>query len=350
MSYSYTCGAKWRTCHCTEADQAQRHGDLFVRLARFEDDQRAEEEEAIAAILAVEEAERQLLEEREAEEARLKAEAREIAKRENERLQNINDHFEHLRGVLHRICSQQRQAIERRHDRECAEIDMMKDKLDAPETAAEREHSAISEREKIVMISEDNVKKLQRRFATEMMETITRHRKHQDDIMSMTIDDPDQDSEIVRANILQELMPAQELERSTLKSQQARELAKWKARGEESLKAFDSKLVSLKLRLEEAETINVRAKEMKKRIFADTKWFETIYLERTMMLGEDERRLILSGTDAPEWSKAERKSSATVKGIEIEGNHPTVATIKRVNANAWRQEVAVWPLANPLPY
>ena len=341
ISYSYTCGAKWRTCACTEADQARRDREITARLVQFQADQRAEEEEVRAAIAAVEEAERQLREEREAEEARLEAEAREIAKRENERLQNINDHFEHLRGILHRICLQQRQAIERRHDRESAEIDMMKDKLDGPEAAAEREHSAVSEREKIVMISEGNIKKVQRRFATEMMETITRHRKHQDDIMSMTIDDPDQDVEIVRANILQELMPAQELERSTLKSQQARELAKWKARGEESLKAFDSKLVSLKLRLEEAERINVRAKEMKKRVFADTKWFEAIYLERTMMLGEDERRLILSGSDAPEWSKSERKSGATVKGVEIKGNHPKVATIKRVNANAWRQDVVV---------
>ena len=341
MSYSYTCGAKWRTCACTEADQARRDTEIAARLAQFEADQRAEEEEVRAAIAAVEEAERQLREEREAEEARLEAEAREMTKREFERLQNINDHFEYLRGVLDRIRLQQRQAIERRHHREWAEIDMMKDKLDAPEAAAEREHLIISEREKTVMMNEGHVKTLQRKFATEMMETITRHRKHQDDIMSMTIDNPDQDSEIVRANFLQELMPAQELERSTLKSQQARELAKWKARGEQSLKACDSKLVTLKLRLEAAERINVRAKEMKKRVFADIKWFEAIYLERTMMLGEDERKLNLSGTDAPEWSKAERNSSATVKGVEIEGNHPKVATINGVEAGAKRQEGVV---------
>ena len=341
MSYSYTCGAKWRTCACTEADQARRDTEIAARLAQFEADQRAEEEEVRAAIAAVEEAERQLREEREAEEARLEAEAREMTKREFERLQNISDHFEYLRGVLDRIRLQQRQAIERRHHREWAEIDMMKDKLDAPEAAAEREHLIVSEREKIVMMNEGHVKTLQRKFATEMMETITRHRKHQDDIISMTIDNPDQDSEIVRANFLQELMPAQELERLTLKSQQARELAKWKARGEQSLKACDSKLGTLKLRLEAAERINVRAKEMKKRVFADIKWFEAIYLERTMMLGEDERKLNLSGTDAPEWSKAERNSSATVKGVEIEGNHPKVATINGVEAGAKRQERVV---------
>ena len=346
MYYSYTCGAKWRICACTEADQARREREIAARLAQFEADQRAEEEEVRAAIAAVEEAERQLREEREAEEARLEAEEREITKRESERLQNINGHFEYLRGVLDRIRFQQRQAIEQRHDRERAEIDMMKDKLDAPEAAAEREHLSITEREKIVMINEGTVKTLQRKFATEMVETITRHCKHQDDVMSMTIDNQDQDSEIVRASILQELMPAQELERSTLKAQQARELAKWKARGEESLEAFDSKLVSLKLRLEEAQKINVRAKEMKKRVFADTKWFEAISLERTMMLGEDETRLILSGTDAPEWSKAERNSGATVKGVEIEGNHPKVDTIRVVEARPGRHEGVVSGSAN----
>ena len=339
MSYSYTCGAKWRTCACTEDDQVQREREIAARLAQFEVDQRAEEEEVRAAIAAVEEAERQLREEREAEEARLEAEAREMTKREFERLQNINDHFEYLRGVLDRIGLQQRQAIERRHDREWAEIDMMKDKLDAPEAAAERDHFVASEREKIVMISEGKVKALQRRFATEMMETITRHRKCQDDVMSMNINK--QDSEIMRADVLQELMPAQELERSTLRSQQARELAKWKARGEQSLKAFDSKMISLKLRLEEAERINGRAKEMKKRVHADKKWFEAIFLIRTMMLGEDERKLILSGTDAPEWSKAERNSGATVKDIEVEENHPQVSTIKGVEAGAGRQEGVV---------
>lgn len=319
-SPSYTCGAKWRTCACTEADQARREREIAARLARFEADQQAEEEELRAAIAAVEHAERQLREEREAEEARLEGQAQEMTKREFERLQNINDHFEHLRGVLDRIRLQQRQAIERRHDREWDEIDLMKDKLESPDAAAERDRYAASEREKIVAMNEGSIKALQRKFATEMMETITRHRKDQDNLMSLTVDDPDQDADILKADILQELMPAQELERSTLKAQQGREIAKWKLRGEQSLRAFDSKMVSLRMRLEEAERINVHAKEMKKRVFADTKWFQAIFLERTVMLGEDERMFIMSGSDAPAWSKAERDSSATMIRVKVEGS------------------------------
>lgn len=338
ISHSYTCGAKWRTCACTEADQARREGEIATRLARFEADQRAEEEEIRAAIAAVEDAERQLRNEQEAEEARLEAEAREMTKREFERLQNINDHFEYLRGVLDRIRLQQRQAIERRHDREWDEIDMMKDKLESPAAAAERERYVALERENIVTATESTIKTLQRRFATEMMETITRHRKDQDDLMAAVIDNPDQDADIVKADILQELMPAQELERSTLKSQQARELAKWKGRGERSLRAFDSKMVSLKMRLEEAEKINARSKEMRKRVFADTKWFEAVFLERTIMLGEDERKLILCGSEAPAWSKAERDSNATIIGVRFQGSSSKIVTIKPHDRDAQRPE------------
>lgn len=337
-SHSYTCGAKWRTCACTEADQARREEEIAARLARFETDQRAEEEEIRAAIAAVEEAERQLRKEREAEEVRLEAEAREMTKQEFERLQNINDHFEYLRGVLDRIRLQQRQAIERRHDREWDEIEIMKDTLESPDAAAERDRYVASEREKIVTTTESTIKTLQRKFATNMMETITRHRKDQDNLMAMTIDNGDQDADVIKADILQELMPAQDLERATLKSQQAREIAKWKLRGEQSLKAFDSKMVSLKMRLEEAERINVRSKEMKQRVFADSKWFEAIFLERSIMLGEDERRLILSDSDAPAWSKAERDSSATIVGVQLEGSSSKVATIKPSDPSARRQE------------
>ena len=341
ISHSYTCGAKWRTCACTEADQARREREIALRLAQFEADQRAEEEEIRAAIAAVEQAERQLREEREAEEARLEAEARELTKREFERLQNINDHFEYLRGVLDRIRLQQWQSIERRHDREWAEIDSMKDDFDSPAAAAERERYVASEREKIVTVTEGTVKSLQRKFATEMMETITRHRKDQDGVIAMTIDNPDQDPDIMRSDILQELMPAQEVERSTLSSQQSREMAKWKARGEQSLKAFDSKMISLKLRLEEAERINVRAKEMKKHVYADTQWFKALFLERAIMLGEDERKLILSGTDAPEWSKTQRDLGATVTGVKIEKSSPTVTTTKVIDPGAVRPEEVV---------
>ena len=67
----------------------RREEEIAAGLAQFQADQRAEEEEIRAAIAAVEEAERQLRKEREAEEARHESEARELTIREFERLQNI---------------------------------------------------------------------------------------------------------------------------------------------------------------------------------------------------------------------------------------------------------------------
>ncbi len=329
---SYTCGAQWRTCACTEADQSRREREIAARLARFEADQRAEEEEIRAAIAAVEEAERQLRAEREAEEARLEAEARELTQREFDRLQNIHDHFEYLRGVLDRIRLQQRQAIERRHDREWAEIDLLKDQLDSPDAAAERDRFVAAERDKIVTSTQSTIMTLQRRFAAEVMETIIRHRKDQDDVMAMdmTTDNPtQQDPDVLKADILHELMPAQELERATLKAQQGREIDKWRGRQEQALKAFDAKMVALKLRLEEAERINGRAREMGRCVCADAKWFEVVFRERRGMLEEDERRLVSSGSEAAVWEKAERDSGDTVVGGEGEERWERGAGIAR---------------------
>ena len=56
--YSYTCGARWRTCHCTEEDQARRRLEIRANLERLEAEARAEEEETRAAIEAVEEMQR----------------------------------------------------------------------------------------------------------------------------------------------------------------------------------------------------------------------------------------------------------------------------------------------------
>lgn len=312
--FCYTCGAVWRTCHCTEADQARREEEIRTRLARFEADQRAEEEEMRAAMEAVEAAERQLREEREAEERRMEEEARELQRLEAERLQKIADWFEYLRGVIERVRIQQTSAIEKRHDREWDAIDKMRDDLDSVTKAAERELFVKCERDKIVASTEITIKALQRQHAATMMETITRHRKDQDDLFERSIESEDQDNEIHQAETLQELMLAQETERTTLKSQQAREVQKWKQRGESSLQAFDSRMLALKMRLEEAENINKRESEVRSTIFADGKWSEVLFEARLAMLAEDERKLGANGGEAP---SAPKRETVVMPGKEV---------------------------------
>ena len=300
---SYVCGEKWvnrnPTCRCTEADLTRRDREIQERMAAFDAEQRAEEEEIRAAIAAVEAAERVIQLEREEEEARLEDEAHEIERLEQERLSNIADYYEHLRGVLESIRLHQRKAIEKRHEREWAEIDEFKDELESAEKVAERERNVNAEREKILASTEGNIRNLQRQHATIMMETITRHRRAQDDLLATPLSDVDADADTLKAETLEQLMLAQELERSTLKSQQAREIQKWKARSEQALKQFDSKREVLQLRLRDLEGVGAKERELKLRVRADSKWFDLLFLERVTMLSEDERRMMRTGAEAP---------------------------------------------------
>lgn len=311
---SYTCGAKWRTCACTEADQYHRNEQIRTRLAQFEADQRvveqrarrAEEERARAATATVESAERRLREEREAEDARMEQDIRELARKESERVQQITGYFHYLRGVLQRVQSQQRSAIERRHDKEWAVIDGMRKELDSPEVATRRESEVKTERHKIEASTKTTLKGLQRQHAASMMETITRHRKEQDELLARNTESDGQDAEAIKAESLQDLTATQDLERATLRSQQANEVQKWKSRGEASLQAFDSRMIAVKMRLEEAKKISKREKEIRDNIFADGKWTESLFEVRYTMLAEDEKRLVRNGGEVPAVPKREK--------------------------------------------
>ncbi|KAK4695935.1 hypothetical protein P7C71_g1905, partial [Lecanoromycetidae sp. Uapishka_2] len=252
-----------------------------------------------AAVAAVKEAAEEIQREREAEEEREREEQREFERQERVRMENIAHYYGYLREVLERVRLFQRTAIEKRHDCAWDEIDKLRDDLESAEKAAERERHVNEEREKINVKTESTIKALQRKHAATMMETITRHRRDQDNLLAMSSDNPEEDIEVINAEKLQALMPAQDLERSTLKSQQAREIQKHRMRGEESLKTFDIKTKVLQMRLEEAEAINAREKSMRNTVFADSKWFDTLFDERASMLMEDQKRMERSGADAP---------------------------------------------------
>jgi len=268
-------------------------------MVRYEAEQRAEEEEMRAAIAAVRAAAEAMEAERALEEEREREEQRVLERQEHVRMENIAHYYGYLREVMERVRLMQWSAVEKRHDREWDEIDKMRDDLESAEKAAEMERYINEEREKVLTKTESMIKALQRRHATSMMETITRHRRDQDNLLAMSVEGTDEDAELINAEKLQALMPAQDLERNTLKSQQAREIQKHRLRGEESLKAFDVKTKVLQMRLEEAETISGREKTMRTTVFADSRWFSLIFDKRSSMLMDDQKRMERSGADAP---------------------------------------------------
>ena len=296
---SYCCGAPWNTCHCNESDYRRQEDERRVRRAAREVEQRAEEEEVRAAIAAVEEAERAIQQEREAEDARMADEVRQLEQIEAERLSNIVDYYEYLRGVLDCVRSQQRHALEKRHDEEWAEIDRIRDDIESPSMTAARECIVNAEKATIVGEIEARIKELQRSHAHAMMEIITRHRKAQDELLAASMSAPDAESEITLAAHLESMMPVQEAMRSTLKAQQQSEVQNLRAQHDAQLEGFDVKGKILQLRLNDLKDVSRCEKIVKTRHTADSKWFELLFSERITMLSEDQNRMMNSGADAP---------------------------------------------------
>ena len=297
--FSYTCGEKWRTCGCTEDDLARRDRVVKARLAQYEADQEAEEEEVRAAAEAVEAAENQIREEREAEEARAAEEAVELERIEIRCVQQIVAYFEYLYEALERLCQQQLSAIKKRHDKDSISIKRTRDELESPEEIAKREAYTQNEREKISASTDHDIKSLQHRHASMMMEAIRRYRKDQDDLCAHALESTDPDVELTSAESLQELLSAQNLERDTLKAQQVREIQERKARGEAMLQQFDSSTSTEIMRLEETKKIKRAEEELRNVVFVDHKWTEQIVEERYEMLAQDRRRMIRNVIEAP---------------------------------------------------
>ena len=76
------------------------------------------------------------------------------------------------------------------------------------------------------------IKQLQEKHAAAVMGTIQRRRRDQDNLLANNIEGDGGDQDIAKAAMLEPLMSLQELERTTLKQQQAREIEKWKLRSD----------------------------------------------------------------------------------------------------------------------
>ncbi|KAL9577196.1 MAG: hypothetical protein Q9212_006520, partial [Teloschistes hypoglaucus] len=232
--FCYTCGARWQTCGCTEADQARRTREIRRNLERLEAEARAEEKEIRAAIAAVEEAERKAEEERAEQERILEEErveeARKLTEREFRRVEGIVQHFNHLREILEQVRQHQDAALTRRHEHEIDDLNKQEDELAALESSPSEE-PADSKRAQIVAETDAKIQALKKKHAVELMQTRTRHRRDEDDfllLLTTTSDEPNNNTSndtVDPATQHETLLSAQELERSTLRAMHARAIA-----------------------------------------------------------------------------------------------------------------------------
>lgn len=309
---SYTCGARWRTCECTEADQALREAEIAERLAAFNAELHAEEAEVREAIAAVERAERQVAAEREAEERELEAmrqaeELEEFTRREYARVEAINARFGQLRATLARVLQQQKELLAARHGAELKLLEQKESGLRATNLSRERSRQIILERKGIVAVNEKKLAELHRTHRTALTATLHRHREDQDRVFLQPLPGgASQESQRghLTASVLDLLMDAQSAERHELQAQHERDLRKWIVRGEAALREFDELMRDEMDRFERVQ--GVREAEVRKaleaarvRVAGEVRWWEVLEGVRGGMVDEDERRAVLKGGDAP---------------------------------------------------
>ena len=241
---------------------------------------------------------------REAEEERLAEEAKRMTAREYERLAGITELFGHLRETLEKVRLQQKRAIEQRHKLELQKVEEKEAALICGEKILDRDQKVAKERSELVKKNQHILRDLRRSHALQLMDTVRRHRADQDAYIARSIRQMEASEDVDQAGILEMLLQAQDVERKMLRSQQTREMLKWEKRGPRLLEAFDAKAEGerqkvITAQVKEAEEVMQMLTGAKKQMDADWKWFNAIFLDRTMALGEDERRCILSGSHAP---------------------------------------------------
>ncbi|KAL8946271.1 MAG: hypothetical protein Q9222_007310, partial [Ikaeria aurantiellina] len=216
--FCYTCGARWRTCACTEEDQARRARQIRENLERLDAEARAEEAEIRAAIAAVEAAERQAAEERAEEERRQEEEraeeARQLAEREAQRMEKITQHYAHLREILEQIRVHQTNALANRHERELQDFETRQNTL----MGTGKQASTESRRAQIINDTDTKLQDLRKDHATTLVQTRVRHRKDEDEfLLKLTTElasDPDEPDPATK---LDSLLHSQEAERAALR-------------------------------------------------------------------------------------------------------------------------------------
>lgn len=246
-------------------------------------------------------------EEREAEEQRLAEDARRRTASEYERLGNITEYFEYLRKTLESIRDQQKQAIEQRHRLELQTLEEREAALVGGEQILDRDQQVATERAEILKRHQSRKKAMRKAHGHQLLETFGTHRRDQDACIYRITEEMKTNDDLDQAAVLDTLLKAQEVERKTLRSQQTRESTKLEKRGTQRLESFDTKTEAERLQIVEAQVreatdITLMADTVKDQSHADWQWFNTIFLDRAMMLGEDERKMILSGAHAPELS------------------------------------------------
>ena len=307
---SYTCCAKWKTCHCTENDEVRRRLNLGERRKALEKD----DAEVMAAIAAVAEAERREMDRREREEqsvreaseelekrrikeveARIAEEERMIERMENSRVQAIAKHYDDLRQAMARLHKLQYKAISKRHS---MEEDLSQRLADIQSREAAIQGQILREIPKMRREIEKTIQEIQLVFTRQILDIAARHRKEsekQSEVLAL-LNDGQPNSETTKVSSMWELEYMQQAELNALRTQLDNDMGKLQRRAA-APQLPETLLESHAALQREKSDIHMAKLEITRRHCAEVKWMDTVIVERGSMLFEDEQRLVDSGAE-----------------------------------------------------
>ncbi|KAI9805507.1 MAG: hypothetical protein M1825_000758 [Sarcosagium campestre] len=324
--FCYVCTAPWRTCSCTEMDQARQQAEIESRRQR--DD--VEARETAEAIRAVEEAQRVEDEMREfderirriEEEERMRADAarreeeesRKRVQAEHERAALV-DKFASLRRDLDSIQSAQREAIGQRHIRELSEVVQQRA---ASKSKANKGQEG--ERQRLRRDNEEAMRVLEERQAQELEALERRHEEEEDDYFLG-----------IRAHLRGKAnreareRAAVEKVRRVQAEDKARTLSEHKAALRHA-HLDDQKLAEALSALEAGRKAELEheerwLRERQQHIAADIRWFEAIEAERLALLRQREHEALNPGVPLIDSSSP----SAPLRQLKLDSSVSTAA-------------------------
>ena len=351
--FCYTCGAVWRTCNCTEDDEAERK--RRVRNAKKEREKTVarEEQEILDAIAAVEEMERREVEEaarveawriqREEEVARERAAAEERQRiEEQERLENhqrdveasVDARHAALTAILSQINSYQQSNLTNRH---FTDTDGLRS------VAAQIQEKYTSDASRLSAMLESNIKQRQIRLAnihaSNTSKLVQQHDDQQDEtFLSLQLHlrgKPDRETRTEA--IMNKLRAAQAAEQVELDLQHEGEKKQSNARCKVEEKALIYNLAMR--RTVEDRARNASTKSHAEHLLAERQWTEHVFQRRYAMLEQWRATAIEQGDVVEAWpaicigmtyidasgSKGKERASAdaaeSVLAHELEAHH-----------------------------
>ncbi|EEQ85426.2 hypothetical protein RJZ56_006493 [Blastomyces dermatitidis] len=294
--FCYTCGARWRTCECTEDDQRRRQGDIETRRLERDRQMQTEAAEIAEAIAQIERMELEEARKRELrEEEQRRKEEEELRDKEVKRMLYIANRLWSLRTALSNVNESQQTLLIKRHEKAVHDLQIR--------TMAGSSEVKEQEERLLTGLRTNQKQRMDQLLALQKVEVdsiTTRHEEEEDEAF-LTIFrhlKGNANRESREKAILGKLKADQESEMRTLEQAHQQAILTQEKTNNLELKALEAGLARDYTSTREAEQDTVS--KLVQRVIVDRSWFTAAVEKRWKMLDEYRTRLIDTGVDIVE--------------------------------------------------